>query len=169
MSPDVTQHLCEAHSTRDQPNVVGKIWSPEIPTQVDFIQSFPAKTQPQTFSLHLNMDFAGPCGRRLSSLRRIVALIGGIPGLFLGLKFVYDDGESKKFCLERHKLDIRYDNVKFVESSFYIDSAAGERVSAVKVGCATSLTGIKCIEVRYQAFIKHVFRYKLTLFRKAPY
>lgn len=136
---------------------------------MDFIQSFPTKTQSQTFSLHLNMDFAGARGRRLSSLQRIVALIGDIPGLFLGLKFVYDDGESKRFCTERHKLDIRRDNVKFVESSFYIDSAAGERVSAVKVGCATSLTGIKCIEVRYQAFAEHVFRCKLTLLRKAPY
>lgn len=117
--------------------------------QVDFIQSFPAKIKSQMFSLHLNMDFAGPGGRRLSSLQRIVALIGDIPGLFLGLKFVYDDGESKRFCTERNIFDFRCDNVKYVESSFYIDGAAGERVSAVRVGCTTSLTGIKCIEVRY--------------------
>lgn len=114
----------------------------------DFIQSFPAKIKSQTFNLHLNMNFAGPGGRRLSSLQRIVALVD-VPGLFRGLKFVYDDGESKRFCIERNMLDFYGDNVKCLESSFYIDGAAGERVSAVTVGCTTSLTGIKCIEVRH--------------------
>ena len=117
--------------------------------QVDFIQSFPAKIKSQMFSLHLNMDYAGPGGRRLSSLQRIVALIGNILGLFLGLMFVYDDGESKRYCTERNMLDFCCDSVKYVESSFYIDGAAGERVSAVKVGCTTLVSGIKCIEVRY--------------------
>ena len=65
--------------------------------QVDSIQLFPARIKSQTFSLHLNMDFAGPGGSRLSYLQRVVALIGGAPGLFRGLKFVYKDGESKKF------------------------------------------------------------------------
>lgn len=147
---NLTPDLYKAHGTTDRPNTLGKIWFPEIPIQVDAIQSFPANVESQIFNLNLNMDFAGPGGRRLSSLQRIVALIGGGPGLFRGLKFVYEGGENKTFCKEWSMFDSNCENFKCVESSFYIDGAAGERISAVKVGSTASLTGIKCIEVWYQ-------------------
>jgi hypothetical protein len=91
------------------------------------------------------MDFAGSNESRLSSLRRIVALIGNNSSPFRGLEFIYDTGERKRFCIERNLLS--YDNS--IESSFYIDGAAGERVSAVAVGYASSRSGIQCIEVRH--------------------
>ncbi|KAH8733201.1 hypothetical protein GQ44DRAFT_721410 [Phaeosphaeriaceae sp. PMI808] len=147
VSSNLSPHLGKSYATKEPLNVVGKIWSPEIPKQADFVQLFPAKFMSQIFNLHLNMDYTGPSGRRLSPLQRIVALIGNNPALFVGLKFVYDDGEIKTFCSNRNILDYYYDKVKYVESSFCIDGAAGERISAVEVGCAASLNGIKCIKV----------------------
>ncbi|KAF2761048.1 hypothetical protein EJ05DRAFT_497614 [Pseudovirgaria hyperparasitica] len=125
-SHDATQMVPKAQHARERAEIFGKIWSPGVPASMNYIQSFPAETKSQMFNLQLNMDFSGPDGRRLSSLQRIVALIQGFPSSFRGLKFVYDDNEK---------------------SSFYIDGAAGERVSAVTVGCTTSLTGIRYIEV----------------------
>lgn len=114
---------------------------------VDFFQMFPENTKSEIFDLHLNMDFAGPFGRNLSSLQRIVAIIGDIPS-FIGLKFNYKDGVCKTFCTEQEVLESRSAAFLCIESSFYVDGSACERLSAVSVSHSSSTFGITGIEVK---------------------
>lgn len=144
-----SSHLCSHGAQRTSD---GRTWYPKIPAQADFIQLIPTNTKVHNFNLHLNMNIAGQSGHRLSSLRRIVALIGGHRGLFLGLRFVYDNGESNIFRRKRNATCFDRDSINTVESSFYIDGAGGERVSAVRIGSHPSHFGIECLEVWIRHF-----------------
>ena len=126
--------------------MIGQIWSPDIPTQIDAIQSVPEESTNQTFNLQLNMDFAGPENCNISSLQRIVAFVGENASVFLGLRFVYDNGIDK-FYGRRATRTLSGDELSCVESSFFIDGAAREKISAVRVGFKTSPHRIWSIEV----------------------
>ncbi|KAF2436479.1 hypothetical protein EJ08DRAFT_655471 [Tothia fuscella] len=108
-------------------------WFPTVPSPLTHIQSVrdQSRNQGQTFQLQMNIEFAAD-RRASSSLQRIVALLG-CECVFLGLRFVYDDGVDKVFGSTCSKTSGGY-IWNCHESSFLIDGAGGEEVTSVKVG-----------------------------------
>jgi hypothetical protein len=139
---------CHAYGLVGRPGIHDVIWYPEIPLHQDFIHTYPANRNLPSENVHFNMDFGGADGQRLNHLQRIVALIGDEPDLFVGLRFVYDDGETKAFNAHNSTFQTCPRAPPSIESSFWIDGSNGERVSAVTV---VTSPGVESIEVLHTA------------------
>ncbi|KAF2799429.1 hypothetical protein K505DRAFT_370966 [Melanomma pulvis-pyrius CBS 109.77] len=72
--------------------IADRIYASTFPSHDTSITSVPTTPTNQIVNVHLNMDFGGPGGCLLGSLRRIVAIMFGYPKIFLGLDFIYNDG-----------------------------------------------------------------------------
>jgi hypothetical protein len=126
-----------------------RIWTPSAPLlHINTILSSPTARRNQSLEMTLNMDFGGPQGSLLSSLRQIVARMFGFPSVFLGFKFVYENGEHRFFGSETAYDPLR-NRQPCIDWSFPINGAQGERLSGVEVYYDANGKGLNSIKVTF--------------------
>lgn len=124
------------HSIVEFPQSQTILWKPEVPRDGstalhDADRKVPADDRGR---VHLNMNFGGPTGDKLSQLNRIaVSAHDGV----LGLGFFYDDG-SHFWYGSRHFTDSFSCRIPCCEMSFRINGRLGERITELQ-----ALTGGK--------------------------
>lgn len=106
-------------------HVHSHLWIPSIPTyeglEITALQP-PAPSSGRTFEPLVNVDFAGPGGRLLSSLTRLVCYLSKYTHPLMGFEMIYADGKS-----------ILFGSNGGCELSFPIDGPKGERINKVGI------------------------------------
>ncbi|KAI1453037.1 hypothetical protein F4805DRAFT_444983 [Annulohypoxylon moriforme] len=110
-----------------------EIWNPNIPTATPtwlFSQYLPT----QYFNLCLNMDFGGLNGRLLKLLVRVDVLMGGYPSVFLGICFIYSDGNERLYGRESFRNSVEdIASTPSIRQCFLIDGPRGELMNEITI------------------------------------
>lgn len=127
----------DASADNNSKSVPVEVWRPSLPSRESLSPSLSngwhhrPPLPPQSFNMHLDMDFGGRDGELLSSLSRVDVLMGNFPHILLGLCFVYRDGSERPYG-RRSYTPRASKRFPCIVQSFSIAGDRGEVISKVK-------------------------------------
>lgn len=93
------------------------------------------------------MDFGGHDGVQLCRLTQVVARMTQYPSVFVGMRFVYQDGTTRQFGASDGLFDVASVSDSVLEQVFSIDGPGGEVIDHIDVSYSIDHEEIRKLSV----------------------